>query len=88
MKTWLQHCDIPRRTLERKIREETRLSLRELVDLRRLEEAENLLANTDRTVADITQACGFATTRSLELLFKRHHNQTPAAFGKACKAIF
>lgn len=88
VKTWLEHGSIPRRTLERKIRDETGLSLRELIDLRRLEEAEHLLANTDRTVADITQACGFSTTRSLELLFKKHHNQTPAAYGKACRNVF
>ncbi|WPJ95802.1 substrate-binding domain-containing protein [Coraliomargarita algicola] len=88
VQTWLRHCPISRRTLERKIREESNLSLRELIDLRRLEEAEHLLANTNRTVADITQACGFSTTRSLELLFKKHHNQTPAAFGKACKTSF
>jgi LacI family transcriptional regulator len=88
VQTWLKSGSIPRRTLERKIRDETGLSLRELIDLRRLEEAEHLLANTDRTVADITQACGFSTTRSLELLFKKHHNQTPAAYGKACKTAF
>jgi len=88
IQTWLKHCPQSRRTLERKIREETNLSLRQLIDLRRLEEAENLLANTTRTVADITQACGFATTRSLELLFKKHHNQTPSAYGKACQTAF
>lgn len=72
-----------RRTLERRLREQTGNSILGLIERRRLEEAEFLLANTDRTVADITSACGFATTRSLELLFKKYHDTTPAAYAKS-----
>jgi len=72
-----------RRTLERRLRESTGLSILGLIERRRLEESEYLLTNTDRTVADIAHACGFATTRSLELLFKKYHGTTPAAYAKS-----
>lgn len=71
-----------RRTLDRRCKAALNLSLREAVELKRLETAEYLLSNTDRTVVDIADVCGFATARSLESLFKKHHNTTPAAFGR------
>jgi DNA-binding LacI/PurR family transcriptional regulator len=71
-----------RRTLERRVREQAGSSVNSLIERRRLEEAEYLLANTDRTVADVAGACGFATTRSLELLFRKYYGITPGGYAK------
>jgi LacI family transcriptional regulator len=73
---------VSRRTLERRVREHAGSTVHELIERRRLDLAEVLLSTTDRTMADIAEACGFATTRSLELLFRKYHATTPAAYAQ------
>jgi AraC-like DNA-binding protein len=67
------------RTLARRLeKEET--SFREIVTYARLSEAERLLLDTDKPIADISTQVGFSCRRSFERAFIRLKDISPAQF--------
>lgn len=73
--------DLAARTLQRRLHAE-QTSLRELTAEVRLEVARELLATTDRTVADISEAVGFAQPASFTRAFAAATGEPPADFRK------
>jgi len=73
---------VSRRTLARRFQKELGKSMHDVLEQRRLAVAEYLLTNTERTTFDIAQECGFQTARSLELMFRKHHGESPGAYAK------
>ena len=53
------------------------MGFRDYLNLLRLEEAETLLRQTDRSVTEIASLCGFGSTRSLDRAFLRHRGMSP-----------
>jgi len=48
----------------------------------RIENAKHLLRDTDQTIADIAQECGFMSSTAFIRLFKKHVGLTPGAYRK------
>lgn len=73
--------DLTARTLQRKLQAE-HTSLREVTSAVRIEVARELLATTDRTVADISDAVGFAQPASFTRAFAAATGEPPAEYRK------
>ncbi|QHI69149.1 AraC family transcriptional regulator [Tichowtungia aerotolerans] len=82
----LKHVYISRTLLERKFKVE--LGHTPLVEIRRqrIRRARQLLADTNLSVAEIAEACGFSSDIRLSTVFKELTGQSPSAFRKAVKA--
>ena len=53
------------------------MGFRDYVNLLRLDEAEALLRQSDRSVTEIASLCGFGSTRTLDRVFLRHRGMSP-----------
>jgi LacI family transcriptional regulator len=82
----LKHVFISRTLLERKFKAE--LGCTPLVEIRRqrIQRAKQLLADTNLSVAEIADACGFSSDIRLSTVFKELTGQSPSAFRKAVQA--
>jgi AraC-like DNA-binding protein len=77
--------DLTARTLQRKLQAE-HTSLREVTAAVRIEVARELLATTDRTVADISDAVGFAQPASFTRAFAAATGEPPADYRKRSRS--
>lgn len=68
--------NVSRRTLERRFREVTGMGVADALRQERLARVCRLLAETDRTIADISYDSGFASHNYIKALFKRTHGMT------------
>lgn len=82
----LKHVFISRTLLERKFR--TELGRTPLVEIRRqrVRRAQQLLADTNLSVANIAEACGFSSDIRLSTVFKELTGQSPSVYRKSVKA--
>lgn len=71
---------VPRRTLHRLCIEHFGLSVSEAIRRRRIEQAKLLLAETDRTAADVSACCGFSHYGRFHALFRRIVGVTPGVY--------
>lgn len=62
------------------IKERTGKTFKELVELRRLDTAQNLIIKTELSLNEINEMIGYKDTTSLYRIFKKYLHQTPAAF--------
>ncbi len=67
-------------TLSRIIRRNTGKTFTELLQERRLQQADFLLRNTDVSVLDIADAVGYANTSFFHRLFKKHFGMSPRSY--------
>jgi AraC-like DNA-binding protein len=58
------------------------MSFKEYVNLLRISEAKQLLANTELSVGEIAEKCGFSTLRTFDREFFSHLNMTPTEYRK------
>lgn len=65
------------RTLTRKFKLRTGLSIGQFLDELRLERANELLSNTDCTVDHVARECGFSGARQLRNLFQKRYSKPP-----------
>ncbi len=54
----------------------------EIVRTIRIEKSQDMLANTNMTVSNISEAIGYDTTEHYIRQFKKYTNMTPSAFRK------
>jgi len=82
----LKHVFISRTLLERKF--STELGRTPLVEIRRqrVRRARQLLADSNMSIVEIADACGFSSDIRLSTVFKELTGQSPSAFRKAVKA--
>jgi len=66
--------------LGRLFRQSMKISMDRYIRRRRIWEAKRLLMETDRTVMDIANSCGFADSGYFCTIFKREENITPARY--------
>jgi AraC-like DNA-binding protein len=66
--------------LSREFRKHSCCSLFELIRLRRVEHACNLLVHSDLNLAEIALVCGFSDQSHFSMMFKRHTGMTPSQF--------
>lgn len=71
---------VPERTLKRRFKAATGLSLIDYVQNLRIEEAKRLLETTDRPVDEISAECGYDNQSFFTRLFKRRCGLTPAGY--------
>lgn len=62
------------------IKKRTGKTFKELVELRRLDMAENLIIKTNLRLDEINQMIGYHDSTSLYRIFKKHLNMTPAVY--------
>lgn len=77
-----------RRSLERAVRNTLHRSILDLRQQARLKHARELLVLGNPTIEAVAQACGFQSLNSLETLFRRHLNLTPAQYRSQYRARF
>jgi LacI family transcriptional regulator len=75
-----------RRTLERRFKMMLGHSLAEEIRRTKIEKVRQLLTDTDMSVPEIADACGFAYAEHMIPLFAKHHQHTPAAFRRNLRA--
>jgi LacI family transcriptional regulator len=71
---------VPRRTLHRLCQEHFELPASELIRRQRVEHAKRLLVESDRTIVDIGESCGFSHYGRFHALFHRLTGVTPGAY--------
>lgn len=76
----LSHIDISRRTLEYRFRELFGRSLHDEIRRVQLERAKQMLSNTDLTVPDVGERCGFAYVNRFSTLFRDAVGMPPGAY--------
>ena len=77
---------IHRRTLERRFSENVGHGILEEIQRARLERARLLLADSDHTLATISDQCGFSSMRHFHRVFMEREQLTPAEFRKKRRA--
>lgn len=77
-----QACGLSSSHLRRLFQAVRQLSPREVFDRIRMEQAMQLLAHSDRKLADVAAECGFAGASQFCQFFKTHNGTTPAAWRK------
>lgn len=58
------------------------ISFKDYINSLRVEEAEKLLEETDMSVAEISEICGFNTTRTFNRAFKKINDESPTNYRK------
>jgi LacI family transcriptional regulator len=76
----LKTVPLPRRTLERRVREYLGRSPAEELARLRLAQAKALLARTDLPMPDVAERCGLSNGERLAVLFRRLTGQTPTSY--------
>jgi LacI family transcriptional regulator len=76
----LKALPIPRRTLERRVREFLDRSPAEELARLRIAKAKDLLARTDLPMPEVAERCGLLDGERLAVLFRRHTGQTPSSY--------
>ncbi|MEA2068574.1 MAG: helix-turn-helix domain-containing protein, partial [Verrucomicrobiota bacterium] len=82
----LKHVFVSRTLLERKFR--TELDRTPLVEIRRqrVRRARQLLSDTNLSISEIAEACGFSSDIRLSTVFKEITGRSPSSFRKEVKA--
>jgi transcriptional regulator GlxA family with amidase domain len=78
---------VPARTLKRRFKSATGLSLIEYVQRSRVEEAKRLLETTDQPSDEISAAVGYQEPGFFRRLFKRHTGMTPGEYRRLFRPI-
>jgi AraC family transcriptional regulator, exoenzyme S synthesis regulatory protein ExsA len=76
-------CALTRLTqskIRRYIKNEYNVTPKIWLDTKRLEKAELMLKNTDKSISDIATECGYATVSWFISQFKKHYKRTPKEF--------
>ncbi|MEM1084949.1 MAG: helix-turn-helix domain-containing protein [Verrucomicrobiota bacterium] len=79
-------CGVSRRVLERVFRDRLDKSPLEIITLRRIRIARELLLCSDEPIAEIAAKVGFADVKSLRHHFQRQEGLTPGAWRKSRKS--
>ena len=81
------HTRIPERTLKRRFKAATGLSLTDYVQNLRVEEAKRLLENGERAVDEISHDVGYEDASFFRRLFRRRTGVAPAQYRRMFKPI-
>jgi AraC-like DNA-binding protein/mannose-6-phosphate isomerase-like protein (cupin superfamily) len=68
------------KTLYRILKDATGLSLKELIDIARVEKSKQLLQETDKSIIVISDECGFSNEATFYRVFKKETKRTPHQF--------
>ena len=79
---YIQEMHLSRFYVSRLLSRELRMGFSEYVNLLRVNRACDLLNDTDKKIADISEDAGFSTIRSFNRAFARHMNMTPIQYRK------
>ena len=82
--TLAEQLDITPNYLGRLIFEQTGKRLSELIAIKRINLAKELLMNTDKKIQDITVLCGYQSTRYFTKIFNKHMKMNPSEFRNFC----
>lgn len=71
---------LSRAQFTRTVRHETGMSFNEFLSVHRVEQAKELLRNTDWTISFIAESVGFTSSSYFRTFFRKHTGQTPSEF--------
>jgi transcriptional regulator GlxA family with amidase domain len=83
----VSHARMPERSLKRRFKTATGVSLLEYLQNLRIEEAKRLLETTDRAADDVSYDVGYEDASFFRRLFKRLTGLTPAQYRRMFKPI-
>lgn len=83
----VERAKIPERTLKRRFKVATGLSLIDYVQNLRIEAAKHLLETSDRAVDEISHDVGYEDASFFRRLFRRRTGVAPAQYRRAFKPI-
>jgi LacI family transcriptional regulator len=78
----LEHNPLSRRKLEYQFLEATGITPHEMITRVRMEKVRQLLQDTDLSLKQIADLCGFEHPEYMNVVFKRHYKITPGKFRK------
>ena len=76
------HLHVSRRLADLRFREIENMSIRQMIEDRRLELAEKALAETNRPIRRIALESGYRNVKTFEAAFRKRHGTPPGAFRK------
>lgn len=79
----LEHTDLSRSSLERRVRKVLGRSPQQEIRSTQLKQVRMLLSETDLSIEQIAKQCGFDHPEYLHVMFKREFTMTPGQFRKA-----
>lgn len=85
LKQLLADVPVARRSLHRKFQRVLGKSVAQVIRETHLELARAMLATTNRSTAEVAQACGFKTSRHFRICFQKAMGVTPMVFRKASR---
>jgi LacI family transcriptional regulator len=81
----IKHVNCSRRTLENRFRQHRGRTPLEEIQRARIERVKRRLVETDRSIAQIAQDCGFVYIAQLNAAFRKHTGMTPGQFRKQAR---
>lgn len=84
LKAMAQYLNVNSSYLSNLFKTETGYTLTDYVNMKRMDHAAYLLANTYMPVSTIAQTCGILDDNYFTKLFKRYHEKTPTQFRQYC----
>lgn len=85
LETVAESLHLSRFYISRLLTRELNMGFSDFVSLLRVNRACDLLADTDKKIADVSEDAGFATIRSFNRAFARHMNMTPLQYRKTLR---
>ena len=83
--SWKLHCSTV--TLTEHFKKEYGITIMEYVTQKRMDKAERLLENSDLSIRDISEECGFPDIEYFSRCFKSTHNMSPTSWRKKYSKI-
>lgn len=80
---WHLHCSTV--TLTEHFKKEFGITIMEYVTQKRMQMAVRLLANSDTSIREISESCGFSDIEYFSKSFKKHHGISPSEWRKGIK---
>lgn len=77
-----EHCDVSRRTLDKKFKSQLGHSIHVEINNMRMRAANKMLIESELSVLQIANDCGFNTPQYFNLIFRQHMGITPLAYRK------
>lgn len=81
----LEHIKISRSNLEARFKKETNQTIHQVIHSEKMERAKRLLTQTDISIQEVSESCGYPSLQYFYSAFKKDQHKTPKEFREALK---
>jgi LacI family transcriptional regulator len=81
-----KRLNVSRRTIDRQVRAELRITAYQLLRRARIDHGKTLLASTDHSLDEVARQCGFLSANSMANAFRQEQQPAPSRFRKQVSA--